>query len=367
MPPEDPALRPDGRQAGKLGRAGATPEVLRPWEIPTRADDLDGLAAVVQLDDAGATTADLYEWQAAMAAADGLSLYRDALDEQGLLDPTCDDYILCEWHEDWVVCSGDAMELVSGKHRSADVGAYTTVNKLANDGGLAHLFNRWFALEQKPLCRLVTTGGLTVGPARDLKALTVRMRELEPGRRATALTSDEAKVVTQLCAATMGHDDGTAERWTPTATYPGVAEEDRHDQIPRNYYGAESLGRAVAVRQGHPGNRGGVVLVEAAQERVELDEPGLADLFHPAIKICASVLAHDRCEFTDEAGQVAHLTTGIDEFGQVSAPSGWQVFGSAHDPRGQSSRRQADPIASNPGPGSATCAAGSGCRCSRGS
>lgn len=208
-----------------------TPEVLRQWVVTTRADDLDGLAAVAQLDDAGANTADLYEWQAAMAAADGLALYRDALDEQGVLDPTCDDYILCEWHEDWVVCSGNLMELVSGKHRSADVGAYTTVTKLANDGGLAHLFNRWFALGQKPMCRLVTTGGLTVGPARDLKTLAFRLRTLETERRATALTSDEAKVVRQLGAAIMAHDDSTAERWKRTETYPGVEEEDQRHEV----------------------------------------------------------------------------------------------------------------------------------------
>ncbi|MGY5309372.1 hypothetical protein [Nocardia gipuzkoensis] len=158
MPLEDSTPGPVGPRGSELTEA--TPEILRQWALTTRADDLDSLAAVAQLDDAGANTADLYEWQAAMAAADGLALYRDALDERGVLDPTCDDYILCEWHEDWVIGSGNLMELVSGKHRSADVGAYTTVTKLADDGGLAHLFNRWFALGQKHMCRLVTTGGL---------------------------------------------------------------------------------------------------------------------------------------------------------------------------------------------------------------
>jgi hypothetical protein len=210
---------------------GTAPDVLRPWAVTTRADELDGLAAVTQLDDAGANTADLYEWQAAMAAADGLALYRDALGEQGVLEPTCDDYILCEWHEDWVVGSADLMELVSGKHRSADVGAYTTVNKLADDGGLAHLFNRWFALGQKPMCRLVTTGGLTAGPARELKALASRLRTLEPGRREPALTSDEAKVVRQMSMAIMTHDKGTAKRWKRTETYPGVGEKDQDREV----------------------------------------------------------------------------------------------------------------------------------------
>lgn len=199
--------------------------------VATGADDLDGLAAVAQLDDAGANTADLYEWQAAMAAADGLALYRDALDEQGVLDPGCDDYILCEWHEDWVVGSGDLMELVSGKHRSADVGAYTTVTKLADDGGVAHLFNRWFALGQKPMCRLVTTGGLTAGPAREMKTLTSRLRTLETEGHGPALTSDETKVIRQLRTAIMTYDKGTAKRWKRTVTYPGVAEKDQDREV----------------------------------------------------------------------------------------------------------------------------------------
>lgn len=37
---------------------------------------------VPQPDDAGAQTADLFDWQAAMATADGLSLYETALDCQ---------------------------------------------------------------------------------------------------------------------------------------------------------------------------------------------------------------------------------------------------------------------------------------------
>jgi hypothetical protein len=36
-------------------------------------------------DDAGARTADLYEWQAVMAAADGLRLHLDGLDADGQL------------------------------------------------------------------------------------------------------------------------------------------------------------------------------------------------------------------------------------------------------------------------------------------
>src|SRR6185437_1731951 len=72
-------------------------------------------------DDAGAETADRYEWQAAMAAADGLALYLDAI-EDGSRWSGGDTGIVCEYHEDWVVLRADEAELVSGKHREPSVG-----------------------------------------------------------------------------------------------------------------------------------------------------------------------------------------------------------------------------------------------------
>jgi hypothetical protein len=105
--------------------------------------------SVPQLDDSGANTADRYDWQAAMAAADGFALYLDGLGDDGRLRPDCGNRVLCEWQEDWVLFSGDSVQLVSGKHRDPSAGAYTTVAKLAVDGGLAHLFQ----------LRLITCGG----------------------------------------------------------------------------------------------------------------------------------------------------------------------------------------------------------------
>jgi hypothetical protein len=52
-------------------------------------------------DDAGADTADRYEWQAAMAAADGLALYFDAIVRGARGDGNTG--IVCEHHEDWVL------------------------------------------------------------------------------------------------------------------------------------------------------------------------------------------------------------------------------------------------------------------------
>lgn len=118
-------------------------------------------------DDAGAETADRFEWQATMAAADGLSMYLDEIDEHGQLHPDHGCQIICEHHEDWIVVVDETLELVSAKHREPARGAYTTLTKLADDGGLRHLFTRWVALQEQPTCRLVTTGGLSPGDPQD--------------------------------------------------------------------------------------------------------------------------------------------------------------------------------------------------------
>jgi len=212
--------------------AKSTPAQLSLWAPPiSRAGDLEALAVVTQLDDAGSNTDDLYEWQAAMAAADGLSLFFDALTDDGVLNPECDDFVLCEWHEDWVVFGQNGTELVSGKHRSADTGRYTTVNELANKGGVAHLFNRWFALGQKPMCRLVTTGGLKAGEARKLKDFANRLQKDRAEGRALVPAEDELVVVKQLRKAVETYDEATAERWKRTETHLGVPEEEQVREV----------------------------------------------------------------------------------------------------------------------------------------
>lgn len=128
-------------------------------------------------EDAGARTADLYDWQAAMAAADGLAMYRDALDDAGALSSDGDDRIVCEHHEDWAMVSGSDAELVSAKHREPSTGAFTTVAQLV-DGGLAHLFVRWMALGGTPTLRLVTCAGL----ASNARALHEATRSLQTQR-----------------------------------------------------------------------------------------------------------------------------------------------------------------------------------------
>lgn len=85
-----------------------------------------------QLDDSGADTLDRYNWQASMAAADGLRLYLDSLDGDGRPSKDIDSRIVCELQEDWAAVDGDAVELVSAKHRDVTTGPFTTVNALAD-------------------------------------------------------------------------------------------------------------------------------------------------------------------------------------------------------------------------------------------
>ncbi|MFG3022525.1 hypothetical protein ACGFZQ_28910 [Streptomyces sp. NPDC048254] len=159
---------------------------------------------VPQPDDAGAQTADLFDWQAAMATADGLSLYETALDSDGLLaaDNTC--RIVCERHEDWAVVVDDDVELVSAKHRDAPYGAYTTINQLADDGGIAHLFNRWHTLGEKPTCRLVTTPGLS-GTAQDLATTIQHLRALRMSGLPLATGEEQQKPIKDLCRCIRQH------------------------------------------------------------------------------------------------------------------------------------------------------------------
>jgi hypothetical protein len=143
-------------------------------------------------DDAGAETADRYEWQAAMAAADALSLYRDTI-ENGRSVASSDAGIVCEHHEDWVVVVAGEAELVSGKHRDPSVAVFTTVNQLLGDGGLAHLFGRWHAIGELPYCRLVTTAGLGRGEVQELSEAARVLRDLaNEGQMLLASSAHEA-------------------------------------------------------------------------------------------------------------------------------------------------------------------------------
>ncbi|MDX3002040.1 hypothetical protein PWY87_10195 [Kribbella solani] len=140
-----------------------------PSQQPTAAELI---LVTPQPDDAGASTADRFEWQAAMGAADGLAHYLKFLDSH---EPHA--RILCEVHEDWVLIHGADAELVSAKHHEPAFGAYTTLNQLITHGGLGHLLKRWQALQEQPSCRLVTTPGLAAGDPQNLEKAIAWLKE----------------------------------------------------------------------------------------------------------------------------------------------------------------------------------------------
>ncbi|MCE7008194.1 hypothetical protein LWC34_36055 [Kibdelosporangium philippinense] len=211
--------------------SAARSTAVQPGMADVTAADL--VESVPQLDDSGANTADRYDWQAAMAAADGLALYREGLGDDGRLRPDCQDRVLCEWQEDWVLFSGDCVELVSGKHRDPSAGAYTTVVKLADDGGLAHLFNRWAALQETPLCRLVTSGGLSSGPPQELLAAASYMRSLRAAAEPVIVNSEHADIIAKLRKAIAIYCDDTRKRWTGNGSAAAVSEQKCDAEIAR--------------------------------------------------------------------------------------------------------------------------------------
>ncbi|MEU8945578.1 hypothetical protein [Streptomyces sp. NPDC048489] len=143
-----------------------------------------------QPDDWGANTLDRYDWQASMAAADGLELYRQALGTEKRLQDGESRRILCEYHEDWVALHGGDAELVSAKHRDPSADAYRTLNQLAHEGGLAHLFLRWRALQEKPTCRLATSGGLASGDVQEFATIMRALRDARRSRKQIEITDE---------------------------------------------------------------------------------------------------------------------------------------------------------------------------------
>ncbi|POX47995.1 hypothetical protein C3489_28255 [Streptomyces sp. Ru71] len=167
-----------------------------------------------QLDDSGADTLDRYNWQASMAAADGLRLYLDALDDDGRPSQDIDCRIVCEYHEDWAAVDGDAVELVSAKHRDVTTGPFTTINSLADAGGVAHLFGRWHALSETPTCRMVTTFGLSP-EVQKLEKAWEKLRELRLAHQPLTVPEEHRKPVIDLCQALRSYCKELPPGWAP--------------------------------------------------------------------------------------------------------------------------------------------------------
>jgi hypothetical protein len=195
------------------------------------------VVSTAQPDDSGVETPDRFDWQAAMAAAHGLRLLFQALDDDGRFSDSPYSRIICEWHEDWVVCVGDDAELTSAKHRERSYGAYTTVNMLVNDGGLGHLFGRWCALDEKQTCRLVTTAGLKDG-ARSLMDAAEALRAQRVASVALKVEDDHKKVVDEFVSRLLGYkkdkkESGLPASWIGTDDEPAAATDDHVQQAMR--------------------------------------------------------------------------------------------------------------------------------------
>lgn len=108
------------------------------------------LASTRPSEDAGATSSGYYEFQYGWVA-------RHALE---MSDPTCDlEWILCEWHTDFIFGWSDLFAPVSVKHRESNSGHWT-IATLFSDGGMLTLYRRWDELGRPNQCRWVTNGGL---------------------------------------------------------------------------------------------------------------------------------------------------------------------------------------------------------------
>jgi hypothetical protein len=169
-----------------------------------------------------------------MAAADGLRMYFDALDADGRLVEADECRVLCERHEDWVALRGADAELVSAKHPGLSFGAYTTMNSLADDGGLAHLFDRWLAMQEKATCRLVTTAGLD-GPPKQLGAVAEKLRDRRLAGQELISDGEFDEQLTAFGKALLKHCDGLSSRWNPGPGEPsdGVPAAEHLSQIAR--------------------------------------------------------------------------------------------------------------------------------------
>ncbi|MFJ7116493.1 hypothetical protein ACIQW4_25420 [Streptomyces albogriseolus] len=168
-----------------------------------------------------------------MAAADGLELYRQALGADKRLQGDESRRILCEYHEDWVALHGDAAELVSAKHRDPSADAYRTLNQLAHEGGLAHLFLRWRALQEKPTCRLATSGGLASGDAQDFEAATRAMREVRISGQEVIIADEHRSSVEKFHSAIHANSGKYLPKDWVEGSEGEVPVEDQRQQVAR--------------------------------------------------------------------------------------------------------------------------------------
>ncbi len=216
--------------------------------IPEGASPAERLRAMPAPDDAGAQTADRYEWQAMVATADALSLYFKSLGDDGELNPTADGGLICEHHEDWALVEGTAAEIVSGKHREPSRGPFSTYKQLLDEGGVSHLYQRWAALGQGQTCRLATSGGLSNEGAK-VSSACARLK-LDPSENETELVevvSSVARVLNELDSSATVSDVEVRAFLAALSIQDGLP---RRDHLPD--MAGRSYGLPVAERLGQP-------------------------------------------------------------------------------------------------------------------
>ncbi|MET9444717.1 dsDNA nuclease domain-containing protein [Streptomyces sp. NPDC006610] len=121
-------------------------------------------------EDSGSDTLGRYRYQAEVAARDCLAM----LTQEAI------DFVVCEWHEDFVVAWIDgSVELVSVKHREGTRGPWT-LPELCKDGGLTHLFDRWCACECADNVRLRLATNAALKPGKGNAGMLARMCGPEP-------------------------------------------------------------------------------------------------------------------------------------------------------------------------------------------
>ncbi|SCL43023.1 hypothetical protein GA0070615_6183 [Micromonospora aurantiaca] len=82
--------------------------------------------------------------------------------------------IICEWHEDFIIVRNQPpfLELVSVKHHDRLV--YTTMKSLCDEGGIAHLFDRWLGYTSRPAVRLASNTPSAAGRVNTHRVLSTR-------------------------------------------------------------------------------------------------------------------------------------------------------------------------------------------------
>lgn len=106
-------------------------------------------------EDAGAPTQGNFHYQTEIIASFCLAMPAD----QAIIE------IICEWQEDFIIVRDrpPRLELVSVKHHDRLV--YTTMKMLCDEGGLAHLFDRWLGYTSRPAVRLASNTPLGGKPS----------------------------------------------------------------------------------------------------------------------------------------------------------------------------------------------------------